>query len=332
MATLLITGGSGFIGSNFIRFLIQNTDHHIINVDCLTYAGKGHNLTDIETSNRYQFVHEKIENQQQLETTIFSKQSIDAIFNFAAESHVDRSIDGSRPFILSNVLGTQSLLECAKKYEIPKYIQISTDEVYGTLQLNDPPFTEMTQIAPNSPYSASKAGADLLVRSYVETHKLPALITRCSNNYGPYQFPEKLIPLMIANAMENKPLPVYGNGQNIRDWIHVQDHCQGIWAVYEKGNVGEVYNLGGANEIANLDIVKQICAIVGKPESLITFVEDRKGHDFRYAMDITKVKQELGWEPKHRFEEGLVETVAWYQAHESWWKPLVIESDSWPKS
>ncbi len=317
---VLVTGGAGFIGSNFIRyFLHQYPNDHIVNLDSLTYAGNLLNLDDIALYPNYTFVHGDITDRE-LINTLFRK-GIDAVINFAAESHVDRSIQNPGVFIKTNVEGTQVLLEAARVYKVSKFVQVSTDEVYGSLGPTGL-FTEETPLAPNSPYSASKAGADLLVRAYHETYGLPVNITRCSNNYGPYQFPEKLIPLMILNALSDKKLPVYGDGLNVRDWLHVEDHCTAIDLVLRKGRNGEIYNIGGNNEKSNLEIVKTILKELNKPESLIEFVEDRLGHDRRYAINAEKVKNELGWRPSYQFEGGIKKTIQWYVSNRYWWEPL----------
>lgn len=321
MSKILITGGCGFIGSNFIRYLIKNSDYEIVNVDKLTYAGNLKNLIDLQENPKYKFYKADICNYE-LIAYIIEKEKVDSIINFAAESHVDRSILSSQEFIRTNVSGTNILLELAKKFELKKFLQISTDEVYGSLG-NEGKFIEQTPLSPNSPYSASKAAADLLVRSYNHTYGIPALITRCSNNYGPYQFPEKLIPLMIINALNNKPLPVYGDGMNVRDWIYVDDHCDAILKVYEKGKIGEVYNIGAENEKPNIEIVKLILKELGKNESLITYVKDRPGHDRRYAIDATKIKSELGWKSQHSFEIAIKKTIQWYIENKSWWEEII---------
>ena len=316
---ILVTGGAGFIGSNFVRYMLDKyEDYEIVNLDALTYCGNLENLSGIEDNPNYTFVKGNITDKK-LVNEITS--DIDYIINFAAESHVDRSIEDPEIFIKSNIIGTQVLLDAAKKYGIQKYLQISTDEVYGTLGETGY-FTEETPLAPNSPYSASKAGADLMVRAYNETFNLPVNITRCSNNYGPYQFPEKLIPLMISNALENKPLPVYGDGLNVRDWLHVYDHCTAIDIVLNNGKNGEVYNIGGNNEKKNIEIVKLILENLGKDESLIKYVTDRLGHDRRYAIDSTKIQDELGWKPKYTFETGIAETIEWYLDNRELWERI----------
>ncbi len=324
MRNILVTGGAGFIGSNFIKYVLKNFDYNIINFDKLTYAGNLENLSDIETDKRYTFIKGDICNENQVEECI-KKYKVDAIVNFAAESHVDRSILGAREFIITNILGTQVLLDAVKKFSIEKFLQVSTDEVYGSLpeDQKEIKFTEKTPLDPSSPYSASKASADLLCIAYFRTHKLPVLITRCSNNYGPYQFPEKLIPLMIAKALNNEKLPVYGDGMNIRDWLYVEDHCSAICKVLEFGKFGEIYNIGGNNEWHNIDIVRLILNKLSKSEDLILFVKDRPGHDRRYAIDSTKIKNELNWEPKHKFEDGIDKTIKWYIENQNWWKKVM---------
>lgn len=318
MQTLLVTGGCGFIGSNFIRFQLERyPDVRISNVDSLTYAGNPENLSDVENDPRYRFVKGDIGDLEFLMSAI-TVDKPDAVLNFAAESHVDRSILDSGPFMRTNVLGTQTLLDVCREQNIARYVQISTDEVYGSLPLDGGFFTEETPLAPSSPYSASKAAADLLVQAYHRTFGFPAIITRCSNNYGPFQFPEKIIPLFIANALADKPLPVYGQGENVRDWIHVRDHCIGIDAALRKGQVGEVYNFGGRCELRNIDLTRKILAALGKPESLIQYVTDRPGHDLRYAIDCSKAERELGWTPTVSFERGLAETIDWYKSHANW--------------
>lgn len=319
---ILVTGGAGFIGSNFIRYILgAHPDWKITNLDKLTYAGNLENLADIEDHPGYAFVRGDIADRSLVEE-LFAEHRFEAVINFAAESHVDRSILDASPFIDTNVRGTQVLLEAARAHAIGRFIQVSTDEVYGSLGPDDPPFTEESPLAPNSPYAASKAAADLLVRAYHRTYGLPAIITRCSNNYGPYQFPEKLIPLMITNALENKPLPVYGDGLNIRDWIHVEDHCRAIELVLLNGRPGEVYNIGAGCELTNLDVVRAILRALGRPESLITYVPDRPGHDRRYAIDASKIRNTLGWMPRYRFQEYLPDLVCWYQEHSAWWQRI----------
>lgn len=311
----MITGGAGFIGSNFVRYVADKyPDYEIVNLDLLTYCGNLENLKDIEFNSNYSFVKGNIADKDLVSDVM---KDCDYVVNFAAESHVDRSIEDPEIFVKSNVLGTQVLLDAARKANVEKYVQISTDEVYGSLG-PEGYFTEDSPLKPNSPYSASKAGADLIVRSYHNTFGMPVNITRCSNNYGPYQFPEKLIPLMISNALEDKSLPVYGDGKNIRDWLHVYDHCTAVDLVLHDANAGEVYNIGGNNEKQNIDIVKLILKDLGKDESLIKFVKDRLGHDRRYAIDSTKIQEELGWKPKYTFEEGIKETIQWYLDNQEW--------------
>lgn len=354
---VLVTGGAGFIGSNFIHYaLAQHTDWQILNLDKLTYAGNLENLRDVEDDPRYAFVRADVADAEAVED-VFRRFAPDWVVHFAAESHVDRSIMDAGPFVETNVKGTQVLLDAARRHPVQRFVQISTDEVYGSLPLPEPggeggrvdtahraggacgadenagdqdergqadtgAFTEESPLKPNSPYAASKAAADLLARAYYHTYGLPVLITRCSNNYGPYQFPEKLIPLMITNAMEGRPLPVYGDGRNVRDWIHVEDHCRAIDLVLQKGRPGQVYNIGASSEMANLDVVRLVLKTLGKPESLITFVADRPGHDRRYAIDAGKIRRELGWTPQHRFAEALPALVRWYQENEAWWRRI----------
>ncbi|MBE0341957.1 dTDP-glucose 4,6-dehydratase [Paenibacillus sp. 28ISP30-2] len=314
---LLVTGGAGFIGSNFVLYMLkQHPDYEIVNVDALTYAGNLENLKSIENHPQHTFVKADITDAEAIDQLI--QQGIDVVVNFAAESHVDRSILEPEVFVKTNVLGTQVLLDAAKKYNVTKFVQVSTDEVYGSLGETGL-FTEETSLQPNSPYSASKAGGDLLVRAYHETFGLPVNITRCSNNYGPYQFPEKLIPLMISRALSDQQLPVYGDGLNIRDWLYVEDHCSAIDLVIHQGKLGEVYNIGGNNERTNVHIVKTVLEELGKPESLISYVQDRPGHDRRYGIDPTKTMNELGWQPKHSFETGIKETIRWYLDNKEWW-------------
>ena len=335
MKTILVTGGAGFIGSNFVHYMLRQASHRIINLDALTYAGNLDNLDDIQESERYHFVKGDICDKQVVER-IFQEENIQYVVNFAAESHVDRSIEQPDLFLTTNILGTQVLLDIAKKYwnlhgddkysraykAGVKFLQVSTDEVYGALGKTGL-FVETMPLQPNSPYSASKASADLLVRAYHETYGLPVNITRCSNNYGPYQFPEKLIPLMINNCLRNTSLPVYGDGMQIRDWLHVRDHCSAIATVLEKGRNGEIYNIGGNNEKANIEIVKLILAELGKNESWIQHVKDRPGHDRRYAIDNTKITTELGWSPRYTFEQGIRETIQWYITHQEWIEKIV---------
>lgn len=316
MKNLLITGGAGFIGSNFIKYMLKRYDScKVINLDALTYAGNLENLKDIKDCLRYTFIKGNITDRTLVDSIVAN--GVTYIINFAAESHVDRSIENSGVFVKTNVMGTQVLLDTAKKYQITKYLQVSTDEVYGSLG-EQGYFTEETPLAPNSPYSASKAGADLLVRAYHETFGLPVNITRCSNNYGPNQHTEKLIPLMINNALQEKDLPVYGDGRNIRDWLYVEDHCSAIDMILHNGCPGEVYNIGGSNEKRNIEIVKLILSYLGKPESLIKYVKDRPGHDRRYAIDSSKLKNELGWYPTTTFEDGIKKTIEWYVDNKRW--------------
>ena len=319
---LLVTGGCGFIGSNFVRYQLENhPERIIINLDKLTYAGNPENLSSIQSrsdwNSRYHFVHGDIVDREFVEQTFKAHQPINAVIHFAAESHVDRSLLDSRPFVTTNVIGTQVLLDVSRSRNIQRFLQVSTDEVYGSLGKTGA-FTEESPLAPNSPYAASKAAADLLVRSYVKSFAFPAITTRCSNNYGPFQFPEKLIPLFLMNAMQNESLPVYGTGENVRDWIHVLDHCRGIEAALEKGRTGEVYHLGGNSELSNLTLTKLLLKALGKPDSLIKFVEDRAGHDYRYAIDFQKSTRELDWSPEISFEEGLATTIQWYQENHQW--------------
>ncbi len=319
--TLLVTGGAGFIGSNFIRFLVEkkNFTGKLILLDKLTYAGNLENLSGLES--RFIFVHCDVCDGECVRRTL-KEHNVDGIIHFAAESHVDRSILGPLVFTETNVLGTHTMLQAARENGIQRFLHISTDEVYGSLGLTGA-FTEQSPIVPTSPYASSKAASDLFVLSYVKTFDFPALITRCSNNYGPYQFPEKLIPLMIINALQDKKLPVYGDGLNVRDWIHTEDHSEAIWTVFEKGEIGEVYNVGCNNEWHNIDIVKLILQTIGKPESLIQYVKDRPAHDRRYAIDSSKIQNELGWSPAISFDEGIRATIAWYVANETWWKRVI---------
>ena len=320
---LLITGGAGFIGGNFVHYMVRKyPTYRIIVLDKLTYAGNMETLDKV--IDKVRFIKADIADRKAV-YDIFEAEKPDIVINFAAESHVDRSIEDPEIFLKTNILGTQVLMDACRKYGISRYHQVSTDEVYGDLPLDrkDLFFTEETPIHTSSPYSASKASADLLVQTYHRTYGLPVTISRCSNNYGPYHFPEKLIPLMIANALANKPLPVYGRGLNVRDWLYVEDHCKAIDLILHRGKVGEVYNIGGHNEKANIDIVKMILAILGKPESLITYVADRKGHDLRYAIDPTKIHTELGWLPETKFEDGIQKTVQWYLDNKPWWERII---------
>lgn len=319
---LLVTGGAGFIGSNFVRYMVNKyPEYTIVNLDLLTYAGNLENLKDIENAPNYKFVRGDIADREFI-NGLFQDEKFDYVLNFAAESHVDRSITDPGIFVQTNIQGTLALLDAAKTFGVTKYLQVSTDEVYGTLGETGY-FTEETPLAANSPYSASKAGSDLLVRAYHETFGLPVNITRCSNNYGPYHFPEKLIPLMIINALNDKELPIYGDGLNIRDWLHVEDHCQAIDLVLHKGRNGEVYNVGGNNERTNIEIVKTILKHLNKPESLMKFVTDRPGHDRRYAIDATKLRTELGWSPKYNFDTGIEQTINWYLNNREWWENII---------
>jgi len=317
--TILITGGCGFIGSNFVRHMLSRHPYNIINMDKLTYAGNLENLKDIENDKRYRFIKGDIADKSMLEGVF--EERIDGVINFAAESHVDRSIMDPDAFIKTNINGTFQLLEMAKKKGIKNFVQISTDEVYGSLG-PEGKFREDTPLSPNSPYSASKASADMLALAYHHTFNMPVVITRCSNNYGPFQFPEKLIPLIITNALADMELPVYGDGLNIRDWIHVEDHCEAIDMVFHKGRPGNVYNIGGENERTNIEIVKLILDILGNPHSLIKFVKDRPGHDRRYAIDSTKIKNELGFRIQKDFKKGMEETVRWYIENRTWWERI----------
>ncbi|HOJ79104.1 MAG TPA: dTDP-glucose 4,6-dehydratase [Bacillota bacterium] len=317
---ILVTGGAGFIGSNLLYYLSEvYPDYTLINLDKLTYAGNLENLRGLEQNANYRFVKGDITDRELVES-IFAE-GLDGVIHLAAESHVDRSIEQPDIFVTTNILGTQVLLDLTRKYNVKRYLQISTDEVYGSLGATGY-FTEETPLAPNSPYSASKASADLLVRAAYHTFNLPVMITRCSNNYGPYQFPEKLIPLMISNALEGKELPVYGDGLNVRDWLHVRDHCRAIDLVFHQGTPGEVYNVGGNNEKANIEIVELILKELGKPKSLIKYVKDRPGHDRRYAIDASNIKQKLGWEPQIAFEDGIRETITWYLENREWWERI----------
>ena len=320
MMKVLVTGGAGFIGSNFIKMLIDGDELHIVNLDTLTYAGNLENLSTVESSKAYTFYKADISDHEEV-CRIFEIERPEFVVNLAAESHVDRSILEPGIFVDTNIRGTMNLLEASKKYGIKRFLQVSTDEVYGSLGKTGY-FTEDTPLAPNSPYSAAKAGADLICRSYQKTFGMDIVITRCSNNYGPCQFPEKLIPLMIENARNDKELPVYGDGLNIRDWIHVDDHCRGLISVLKNGRTGEIYNIGGNNERTNIDIVKTILEILGKDVSLIRYVKDRPGHDRRYAVNTDKINKELGWKPFVEFSQGLKDTVQWYLDNEDWWRAI----------
>jgi dTDP-glucose 4,6-dehydratase len=336
---LLVTGGAGFIGSNFVHRVHHQVERLVV-LDALTYAGNRANLADLEAQGSVELVTGDITDAP-LVARLLAEHQIDAIVHFAAESHVDRSILGPAAFVQTNVVGTFTLLEAFRNYwnaqgqpDHFRFLHVSTDEVFGSLDADDPPFSETTPYAPNSPYSASKAGSDHLARAYFHTYGMPVLITNCSNNYGPFQFPEKLIPLMCVNILLGKPLPVYGDGQNVRDWLHVEDHCDAIALVLQRATPGDTYNIGGNNQVKNIDIVNQLCDLMDELEGdlpiipankLITFVTDRPGHDRRYAMDITKIQRELGWQPKYDFATGLKQTVQWYLTHRDWWKPLLSD-------
>ena len=323
--TILVTGGAGFIGSNFIFHMMKShPSYRIVCIDKLTYAGNLSTLKNILKHPQFRFVKEDICDRAAVDR-IFEEEKPDIVVNFAAESHVDRSIEDPGVFLQTNIIGTATLMDACRKYGVSRFHQVSTDEVYGDLPLDRPEllFTEETPIHTSSPYSSSKASADLLVLAYYRTYGLPVTISRCSNNYGPYHFPEKLIPLMIINALADKALPVYGDGLNVRDWLYVEDHCKAIDLIVHKGRVGEVYNVGGHNEKKNIEIVKLICAALGKPESLIKHVTDRKGHDMRYAIDPTKIHTELGWLPETKFEDGIKYTIDWYLSNREWWEPII---------
>ena len=325
MKTILVTGGAGFIGSNFVYYMLQkHPDYKIVCIDSLTYAGNLETLADAMKNPMFRFVKGDITDRKTV-YALFEEEKFSAVVNFAAESHVDRSIEEPEIFLKTNILGTQVLLDASRKYGNIRYHQVSTDEVYGDLPLDRPDlfFTEETPIHTSSPYSASKASADLLVMAYHRTYGLPVTISRCSNNYGPYHFPEKLIPLMIANALADKSLPVYGDGKNVRDWLYVEDHCKAIDMILENGRIGEVYNIGGHNERTNLEVVKTVLSILGKSEDLITFVKDRPGHDMRYDINTTKIRNELGWYPETTFEKGIEKTVKWYLANKPWWENII---------
>jgi dTDP-glucose 4,6-dehydratase len=314
---ILVTGGAGFIGSSFVRFVLRTQPNvEIINYDLLTYAGNLRNLDEVGSDSRYHFVRGDIADNNSVHA-VFEAHRIDAVVNFAAETHVDRSIEDSAPFIRSNIVGTQCLLDNARQFRVSRFVQISTDEVYGSLG-PEGAFREDTPIDPSSPYSASKAGADMLVLSYFRTHKFPVVITRCTNNYGPYQFPEKLIPVLIANAMSDRSLPIYGDGLNVREWIFADEHSRAVWLALTRGREGEVYNIGSGQEKTNLEVVRTVLNLLGKPESLITFVKDRPGHDRRYAMDCSKIRREWGWQSEVEFGEGIAQTIEWYRSHRDW--------------
>ncbi len=322
---ILVTGGAGFIGGNFCHYMVEKyPEDMIVCLDALTYAGNLETLESIEDASNFKFVKGDITDRDFIDK-LFAEEKFDIVVNFAAESHVDRSLEDPGVFLRTNILGTQVLMDASRKYEVKRYHQVSTDEVYGDLPLDRPDlmFTEETPLHTSSPYSASKASADLLVQAYHRTFKLPVTISRCSNNYGPFHFPEKLIPLMISRALADESLPVYGTGENVRDWLHVYDHCSAIDLIIRKGRVGEVYNVGGHNEKTNLEVVETILDALGKPHSLITYVEDRAGHDMRYAIDPTKMENELGWEPKYHYETGIKQTIQWYLDNEKWWKNIL---------
>ncbi len=322
MKNILVTGGAGFIGSNFINYVLnEHDDYNIINIDKLTYAGNLENLVQCEDNPNFYFVKGDITNSE-LVSYLFKKFGISYVINFAAESHVDRSILGSEIFYRTNVLGTNVLLEVSRRYGIEKFVQVSTDEVYGSLD-EEGLFSERTPLSPNSPYSSSKAAADMMALAFHHTYGMPVVVTRCSNNYGPYQFPEKLIPLMILNSMNSKKLPVYGDGMNVRDWIFVDDHNLAIDLVFQKGKSGEVYNIGASNEMPNIEIIRLILNYLNKPESLIEYVKDRPGHDRRYAIDSTKIQNELGWKPLFTFEDAIEKTIDWYLQNETWWSRII---------
>jgi len=323
--TVIVTGGAGFIGSNFIFHMLKaHPEDRIVCLDKLTYAGNLSTLKDVMELPSFRFVKLDICDRDGV-YALFEEEKPDAVVNFAAESHVDRSIENPSIFLQTNIIGTSVLMDACRKFGNVRYHQVSTDEVYGDLPLDRPDlfFTEETPIHTSSPYSSSKAGADLLVLAYLRTYGLPVTVSRCSNNYGPYHFPEKLIPLMIVNCLHDKPLPVYGEGKNVRDWLYVEDHCKAIDLILRKGRIGEVYNVGGHNEMANIDIVKLICKELGKPESLITYVADRKGHDMRYAIDPTKIHNELGWLPETKFADGIQKTIRWYLENRPWWEEII---------
>ena len=323
--TIIVTGGAGFIGSNFVYYMLKKyPNYRIVCLDTLTYAGNLSTLKKAMENENFRFVKADIRDAEAVDK-LFAEEKPDIVVNFAAESHVDRSITDPQVFLETNIMGPKVLMDACRKYDVKRYHQVSTDEVYGDLPLDRPDlfFTEDMNLHASSPYSASKASADLVTLAYHRTYGLPVTISRCSNNYGPYHFPEKLIPLMIINALHDKPLPVYGDGKNVRDWLYVEDHCKAIDMIIHADCVGETYNVGGHNEMANIDIVKLILKELGKPESLITFVEDRKGHDRRYAIDPTKIKTQLGWEPETKFDNGIVKTIKWYLDHKDWWEEII---------
>lgn len=325
MKKILVTGGAGFIGANFVKYMVDKyPTYEVFNLDALTYAGNLKTCQEVEEKPNYHFIHGDISDRAFI-FNLFEKERFEMVINFAAESHVDRSIVDPEIFLKTNVIGTQVLMDAARTFGVVRFHQVSTDEVYGDLPLDRPDllFTEQTPLQASSPYSASKASADLLALSYYRTFGLPVTISRCSNNYGPYQFPEKLIPLMILKALKNEPLPVYGDGKNVRDWLHVEDHCRAIDLILHRGRVGDVYNIGGRNERTNLDVVKTILGLLKKSESLITYIEDRPGHDLRYAIDATKIETELGWVPVYQFETGMLQTVEWYLNHREWWEAFL---------
>ncbi len=321
---VLVTGGSGFIGCNFLRLMVvERPETEWVNLDALTYAGRPENTEDFAGARNYRFVHGSIEDGMLVEALFAEPESFDAVVNFAAESHVDRSIAGPRVFVETNVLGTQNLLEAARRHGVGRFVQVSTDEVYGSLGPDDPPFTERSPLEPNSPYSASKASADLLCRAYHETYGMSVMTTRCSNNYGPYQYPEKLIPSFIRHAVADEPVPLYGDGMNVRDWLHVEDHCRAVALVMDEGEPGEVYNVGGSNEHTNLEITRLILEHLDKPEDLISYVTDRLGHDRRYAIDSSHLQDTLGWGPEHDFEAGIRQTIDWYVENMEWTRKMM---------
>ena len=328
MRRVLVTGGCGFIGCNFLRLMVrERPETEWVNLDALTYAGRPENVEDFADAENYSFVHGKIEDGMLVEALFSEGEGFDAVVNFAAESHVDRSIAGPRVFVETNVLGTQNLLEAARRHGVERFVQVSTDEVYGSLGPDDPPFTEKSPLEPNSPYSASKASADLLCRAYHETFGTPVLVTRCSNNYGPYQYPEKLIPSFIRHVLADEPVPLYGDGMNVRDWLHVEDHCRAVALVMDGGEPGEVYNVGGSNEHTNLEITKLILDALDKPETLISYVTDRLGHDRRYAIDSSHIRSSLGWKPGHGFEGGIRRTIEWYVENVEWASKVMAAAD-----